>query len=217
MTQSDRSRIVGVLWFATCASLGTLLIAFSFGHRRTLSEALFPVFLALWAAVFLCGRALLAWLISKRARGPVALYPKVNQSEISPTPEWRKNIDPRLANMSDQRCFYAGLDHPTPRKSYPTVLFPRVSLDPLDLGPTQIASLKWPRREHTLFVESKTEKNLWRGFHVVSADNILQGIVTSTLGRDALTVEENQRLIERVLHQIVAGMALGKKEFQTMR
>jgi hypothetical protein len=219
MTQSEvyRSRLLGTLWFATCACLGTLLIAFSFSQRRTLSEALFPLFLALWAVVFLCGRALLASVMSKRSHPPTETKSEVNKPEISATPEWRKNIRPQLTNLSDGRCFYGNLDYSTPRKSYPTVLLPRTSLNPLDLGTTQIASLKWPRPEQPMFAQTKTEKNVWRGFHVVSADSILQGIVTSTIGRDILTVEENRLLIEQVLRRILEGMALGKKEFQSMR
>src|SRR6266487_2401223 len=53
------SRTLGLLWFTVAAAIGTILIILSFRADRELSEMLFPIYLAVWVALFFVGRTVL--------------------------------------------------------------------------------------------------------------------------------------------------------------
>ncbi len=63
------NRAIGILWFVLCLCAGSSLIDWSFHTRRSASEVLFPLYLAIWCTLFFVGRALLARGLSPQRLG----------------------------------------------------------------------------------------------------------------------------------------------------
>jgi hypothetical protein len=95
--------------------------------------------------------------------------------------------------------------------------FERTSLHHFDLGSAQMASFKTLGRNQPLFVQNNIHKNLWTGFHIVSAEQVLQGIVASTLGANVAQVEGNQVLIEQILQQLLQGSVSKVEQIDALR
>src|SRR5438067_10500348 len=91
------SRYVAVGWLLFVLSTGTYVIASVFAVNHSLGEAIFPIYLAVWLAIFFAGRSALARCVSKMLASSIAVSDFVVTNRIGTTVVAQKTFadDPR--------------------------------------------------------------------------------------------------------------------------